>query len=485
MNNDNDQSQGVTSNQPPVQPVYGANPPPPLPPSQGNLPPVAFYQPEAKKSSKGGLKKILKVFLGLSVVIVFITILALVVVPMITKTPLGGGNVTLTYWGLWEDSNVMQGIISDFERENPSIKVEYSKQDVTQYRNRLLTRINNGTGPDIFRFHNTWYSMISDVLLPLPSDTISKEEFTRIYYPVAQKDLIKNGAIYGIPLEVDTLSLFINNQLFQSAGLSRPVTWNDFINNARAMTVKDETGKIKTAGAAIGTYDNVTHAPDILSLLFLQNGVDFNNIEGSSDRIQGALTFYTSFVTDANNVWDSTLDPSILAFSKGNLGMFFGYSWDYFTIKQFNPNLSFQVVPVPQLPNQNVTLASYWVEGVSSKSTHQKEALLFMKYLAKKETAVKLYSDQAKTRAFGEPYARVDLADTLKTNPDVYTFVSQAPDASSSLFVDSTNDDGLNQQANTYLGNAINTILSNNGSVQTAFETFSAGITQVLQKYGQ
>ena len=27
------------------------------------------------------------------------------------------GKVTLTYWGLWEDSNVMQGIISDFERQ--------------------------------------------------------------------------------------------------------------------------------------------------------------------------------------------------------------------------------------------------------------------------------------------------------------------------------------------------------------------------------
>jgi ABC-type glycerol-3-phosphate transport system substrate-binding protein len=484
MNNDNAQTQGPASNEPIGQPVSGMGIPPAAP--QSNLPPVSFYQPGSESGSKkGGIKKLLKILLGLSVVLVFIAILALVVIPIITKTPIGGGSVKLTYWGLWEDSNVMQGIISDFERENPNIKVEYSKQDVTQYRNRLLTRVNNGTGPDIFRFHNTWYPMISNILLPLPSDTISKEEFSRIFYPVAQKDLIRNGAIYGIPLEVDTLSLFINDQLFQSAGLSRPVTWNDFINDARAMTVKDETGKIKTAGAAVGTYDNVTHAPDILALLFLQNGVDFKNLQGSSERIEGALSFYTAFTTDTNNVWDKTLDPSILAFSKGNLGMFFGYSWDYFTIKQFNPSLSFQVVPVPQLPNQNITLASYWVEGVSSKSTHQKEALLFMKFLAKKETAIKLYSDQAKTRAFGEPYARVDLADTLKTNPDVYTFVSQAPDAMSSIFVDSTSDDGLNQQANTYLGNAVNSILINNGSVQTAFEDFSVGITQVLQKYGQ
>jgi ABC-type glycerol-3-phosphate transport system substrate-binding protein len=254
-----------------------------------------------------------------------------------------------------------------------------------------------------------------------------------------------------------------------------------FYNNARAMTVKDELGKIKTAGAAIGTYDNVAHAPDIMSLLFLQNGVDFNNLQASLDRVQGAFTFYTSFAKDVNNVWDNTLDPSTLAFSKGNLGMFFGYSKDYFTIKQFNPNLSFQIVPVPQLPNQNITLASYWVEGVSQKSKHQKEALLFMKFLAKKETLLKLYSLESKTRDFGEPFARIDLADNLKNNANVYTFVSQAPDARSSFFVDSTNDNGLNQQLNTYLGNGINSMMGNESAEDTA-QTFIDGVLQILPK---
>lgn len=481
MDNISEPMQNLNQNQEPIGQIQSASEGvPPAP----NLPPVSFYKPNSKSSSGGKFKKLLKFLLGFILITGFIAIIVLIVLPKITKIPLGG-QVTLTYWGLWEDNGIMQGIISDFERENPSIKVEYSKQNPKQYKDRLLTRINNDTGPDIFRFHNTWYPMISKVLLPIPKDIISKEEFSRNYYPVAQKDLIKNGAIYGIPLEIDTLALFINKSLSQSAGLSAPVTWNDFINNARAMTVKDENNKIKTAGAAMGTYKNVTHAPDILSLLFLQNGVDFNNVEKSSDRIQGALSFYTSFATDQNNIWDNTLDSSILAFSKGNLGMFFGYSWDYFTIKQFNPDLSFTIVPVPQLPGQNTTLASYWAEGVSAKSKHQKEALLFMKFLAKKDTAAKLYQAQAKTRAFGEPYARIDLSDTLKTNSDVYTFVFQAPSASSSIFVDSTFDEGLNQEANTYLENAVNKILENNGSIQAAFDDFSKGFTQVLQKYGQ
>ncbi len=459
-------------------------------PSNTQPPPVVkqpVQPPVSDQGYSGGntfstVKRLVKILLGLLVIGILLVFVFGVVIPFFSKG--SSGKATLTYWGLWEDSKIMQGIISDFERQNPNIKVNYEKQDVKQYRQRLLTRVNNGTGPDIFRFHNSWYPMLSGVLLALPSDTISRDEFNKSFYPVAQNDLIRNGAIYGIPLEVDTLTLFINTELFKSAGLVAPTNWNDFINDARIITVKDENGDIKTAGAAIGTYANVTHAPDILSLLLLQNGVDLKNLQATADRAQGALTFYTSFATDSDNVWDDTLDLSILAFAKGNLGMYFGYSWDYFTIKQANPDLSFQIATVPQLPNQNVTLASYWAEGVSAKSKHQQEALLFMKYLARKDVAEKIYAEEAKTRAFGEPYARVDLADTLKTNAIVYPFVYQAPDALSSFLIDSTYDDGLNQQSNQYLENAVNSILAGN-SPQSAFETFSQGISQVLQKYGQ
>ena len=445
--------------------------------------PLSQVPPKNTGGSKLPLvKKIVKAGIGLVVVILVLTFLFTVIIPKL----FGNSNtkVTLTYWGLWEDSKTMQSLINGFERQNPNIKIDYSKQDIKQYRERLLTRVANGTGPDIFRFHNSWYPMYASVLLPFPTDTITPVDFKKTFYPVVSKDLIKNGAIYGIPLEIDTLALYVNSQLFQAAGLQPPTNWNDFISDARVMTVKDSGGKIKTAGAAMGTFDNITHAPDILSLLFLQNGVDLLKIQDSSDRATNALNFYTAFAMDNNNVWDDTLDPSILAFSKGNLAMYFGYSWDYFTIKQSNPNLTFQIVPVPQLPNQNVNLASYWAEGVSVKSKYQKEALLFMKYLAQKSTEEGLYAEQAKTRTFGEPYARVDLGSTLKTNPVLAPFIEEAPTAFSSPFVDSTYDNGLNQGVNTYLGNAVNSIL-NSTSPQTALETFSKGVVQVFQKYGQ
>lgn len=428
------------------------------------------------------ISKILKIFLGIVIVLSVIFIIFNFVLPRFSGSK--SNKITLVYWGLWEDSSVIAPIISDFEETNPNIKIDYSKQDIKkQYRERLITRSSNGNGPDVFRFHNTWIPELPNLLLPLPTSIISKEEFTKNYYPVAKSDLIKNGAIYGIPLQIDTLNLYINTELFRSAGLKPPTNWIEFTDYSRQLTVKDENNNIKTAGAAMGTYGNVNHAPSIISMLFVQNGVDLKDIATSSENASDALRFYSSFALPGANVWDDTLGSSVEMFASGSLAMYFGYSWDFFIIKSINPNLSFNIYPVPSLPGKNITIASYWAEGVSSKSKHQKEALLFLKYLAQKETAQKLFSEESKTRNFGEPYARTDLADSLKSSV-AYPFVESAPSAVSSFFAEDTYDNGLNSQMNIYLGNAVDSIL-NGTSPQSAVETLSAGVTQVLKQYGQ
>lgn len=447
------------------------------PPLSAKLPTPQTPQPV---KGKNFFKRFLKLILGIGVLIIIGFIVFSIIMPSLDKKP-KNEKITLTYWGLFEDSKVMQPIVSDFEKQYPNILVNYIKQDIKQYTQRLIARIENGTGPDIFSFHNTWTDRLTNVLVPLPKDTIAKTDFEKWFYKVAQKDLIKNGAIYGIPLAIDTLSLYINTELFKANELSPPTNWIDFTSIARELTVKDEVGKITTSGAAVGTFDNITHASDVVSLFLVQNGSDLNNLEETSQVASDALSFYTSFALN-DKVWDDTFDSSVDAFAKGNAAMFFGYSEDYFTIKKINPDLSFEIHPVPHLPNQNMTIASYWADGVSIKSKYQEQVLLFMKFLAQKETEQKLFAEQSKVRAHGEPYARVDLEDLLKDNANVYPFVSQAKDAVSTYFSSDTYDDGLNEKSNKYLGDAVNSILDGS-SPQPAVETLSQGVSQVLNQY--
>lgn len=451
--------------------------------STGNTQPSS--PPPVTTTSSGGSGRggfIMKLLIGL-VVIIVVAITIFIISASRSSAP---KHVKLVWWGLWEDNKTVQPIIDDFQRSHPDITVEYVKQDPNQYRERLAARIKNGTGPDVFRFHNTWYPMLSDVLLPLPSDVITPDAFKKQYYPVMQKDLIQNGAIYGIPLDADTLALFVNTDLLRSLNVEVPSTWDDFVKAATKLTVKDQQGKIKTAGAAMGEYRNITHAPEIVSLLMIQQGVNFKDLAGSAQQAQDALNFYSSFERGNQTVWDDSLDESLLSFTQGNLAMYFGFSWDMIRMQQLNKNLSFRVYPVPNLYGRNTTIASYWVEGVSSKSPNRKAALEFMQYLTQKETLQKFYAEAAKIRGFGELYPRVDMADSLKDNQLVYPFVSQLNNATSTIFSSDTYDGetGLNSEANQYLQNAVNGVVNGGMSPQSAVQTLTQGISQVLQQYG-
>lgn len=377
--------------------------------------------------------------------------------------------VTLTFWG-FEEASSMQAVFLDFEKKHPRIKVSYVKQDRKQYRERLTTRVQNRTGPDVFAFHNSWLPMVVGLLSPLPNDVIGKKDFEAWFYPTAKKDLVRNGAIYGIPLSIDTLVLFANTAIFKASGTLVPTTWGEFVDAARLLTVKNEDGKIKTAGAAMGTFDNVTNAPEILSLLFVQNGVDLANLGQARQSVSDTFAFYTSFV-EREAVWSSTLEDSATLFAKGNLALYFGFSDDVRRVQGVNPNLVFEVHSVPTLQGRNQTIARYQAAGVSAKSRHQNEAMLLVRFLAEKETQKKL----------PQP-ARVELAQNLKENVLLYPFVLQANVAVSTFFASGTQDNGLNEAANAYLANAVRSMLATT-SAQSASDTLIQGITQVLAQY--
>src|SRR3989344_3365987 len=70
------------------------------------------------------------------------------------------GPVTLRFWGLWESATTMNQIINDYKKNNPNVNIVYEKKSLQQYREALQAQIQEGKGPDIFMFHNTWTPML-------------------------------------------------------------------------------------------------------------------------------------------------------------------------------------------------------------------------------------------------------------------------------------------------------------------------------------
>lgn len=388
--------------------------------------------------------------------------------------------VSLTYWGLWEPSKVFQQVVADFQKEHPGIKINYVQNSHKDYRERLASSFAKGEGPDIFRFHNTWVPMFKKELAPVPAEAYNAGLFEATFYPVARGSLRQGTNYVGIPLEIDGLGLFINEEIFSSAGKEPPTTWDELRRVALELTAYDAGGNIQIAGVAMGRTENVDHWSDILAVMMLQNGADLENPTGK--LAEDALTYFTNF-SKQDKVWSQRLPSSTAAFANGKLAMYFGPSWRALNIKEANPSLKFKIVPIPQLPETNITWGTFWAEGVWEKSKNKKEAWEFLKYLSSKSALQKLYQAQAQVRLFGEPYSRVDMADLLKTDKYLGAYISQAPAARSWYLCSRTFDNGINDKIIKYFEDAVNAVNQGKTSKE-ALAPAAQGVAQVLAQYG-
>ncbi len=281
---------------------------------------------------------------------------------------------------------------------------------------------------------------------------------------------------------IDGLGLYYNEDLLTSAGVTPPTTWPEVLNIVSRLTVKNES-TIVTSAIALGTTGNVEHASDILAVMMMQNGADLTVPTGK--EAEETILFYRKFADPSDPVytWNESMDNNVYAFATGRVAMILAPSWRAFDVKQISPNLRFKIVAIPQLPGSTVTWASYWVEGVSVKSKHPEQAWKFVKFLTSRETATKLYTEAAKTRLFGEPYARVDLKDSVAADPYVGAYVAQATSAKSFPLASRTFDNGINDKLIKYIEDAVNAV-AGGSAPSAALETAATGFRQVLGTYG-
>lgn len=392
--------------------------------------------------------------------------------------------VTLNYFGLWESSQVMKPVIDAFEKQNPTIKINYQPQSSQDYQDRLRTALEGSTAPDIIRLHSTWLPLFAKFILPAPANTISSTEMSTNFYPIISKLLVSNNQVYGVPMTVEGLGLFVNTAMLQQKQVKTPKTWEDLVTAAKVLKEEDPlTGKLTRAGVALGNSSNVEHWPDIVSLMLLQAGAKLTNMK--SPEVQSTLDYYTKFVTKLH-VWDDTLPPSTVAFANEKVAMIFAPSWRAREIKAMNPALSWEVVPVPQLPDvEPLNWASIWFETVSKTSKHPQEAWKFVSFLASANAQQILFDSATADRSFPQAPANKAAGNTALKNPVIAPFVSSMETASSFYTASMTRDSktALNSRLIKYLEDAINSFVLGQDGNKTV-ETLDSGFVQVLSEYG-
>jgi multiple sugar transport system substrate-binding protein len=265
----------------------------------------------------------------------------------------------ITVWGTLssETFELVLKAVND-TRETPLV-VNYVEKSADTFKNQFVDSLARGEAPDAVLLPSNLIFNQEDKFLLLPYEAYPIRNFRDAF--ISESELfLRSGGILALPFSVDPMVMYWNRDIFANEGVSMyPKTWEALVELAPKITKKDDKGNIRRSLVAIGEARNVLHSRELLSTLFLQGGETITALRDDGitstlgrqgDTAARVLDFYTSFSNPINEKysWNRSLPLSRNYFAAGDLAIYFGFASEIETIKQRNPNLNFDIAPMPQ-----------------------------------------------------------------------------------------------------------------------------------------
>jgi raffinose/stachyose/melibiose transport system substrate-binding protein len=316
-----------------------------------------------------------------------------IAVPAIVAVPAHAA-VTLSFWS-WrpEDTAFWTQETAAFQAQT-GITVKYTPYDATQYNADLATALTAGSGPDIMQIRSYGgMANLSDAgdFLPLTPATVpALAKIPAGTLAGAQGYTVKKQ--FGLPYSTSVLGVMYNPVLLSQAGISAlPSTWSSFLADLQ---------KIKSAGITpLG--NGLAYGPGLEQLwgaiapTFYGGNQFFNSI------VAGKQTFTDPGIIASLNA-EKSLVPFMPAnadglgyndaralFANGKAAFYIGGSYEISYFQSLNPSIQVGWMPGPAANAGAPRYVTNWADGafaINAKTTHQKEALEFLNFIASKST---------------------------------------------------------------------------------------------------
>ena len=249
--------------------------------------------------------------------------------------------ITFASWGSITEVQVLNRLISEFEKENPEIKINFIHIP-QNYFQKLHLLFASSQAPDVLFINNLYLPLYASELESLTVEP-------GIFYPQALESLSIDGRLYAIPRDISTLVFYYNKNLVEP-----PENWRDFLSALQ-----------KSRGEFAVSYErDIYWAMPYILTLGEDEGIKFyKNLEGK-------------YAPHPSQVGSSTLGQMFL---DGKIGLYLSGRWMYPKISQ-TASFPFGIV---KFPGSVPADASGW--AISKKSKHKAESLRFVKFLSSKE----------------------------------------------------------------------------------------------------
>ena len=135
----------------------------------------------------------------------------------------GNGQTTIEFWDfphLPKTNTYLQEAMAQFERDNPGVRIRYTKLPWQDGQQKVLLAVNSGRPPDVCGQVNVSTSFITqDVLEPL-NDYLAHD--LGDFHPSYLDSVTFNGRIWAIPWYKACYVMLLNLDLFERFGVELP-----------------------------------------------------------------------------------------------------------------------------------------------------------------------------------------------------------------------------------------------------------------------
>ena len=162
--------------------------------------------------------------------------------------------ITLSWWGNDKRNEYTIEAVQKFQKLHPEIKVKCSYSEWSGYESRNRIQMNSDTEADVMQINFNWLSQYSPdgngyLDLNTVSDIVDLSNFSQDSLSYGTID----GKLNGIPIAMNSETIYVNKTLYDKYGLELPETWDDLFTASEVMK-KDGVYAMSGASKSIWLY---------------------------------------------------------------------------------------------------------------------------------------------------------------------------------------------------------------------------------------
>jgi ABC-type glycerol-3-phosphate transport system substrate-binding protein len=259
---------------------------------------------------------------------------------------------TVTFFSWVGNEPTMKKFAEDFHKQHPNITIKFENVPAEQAAQVLTTRIAGNNAPDVafVNASDTADYASRGALVDLQnyidrSDVVKPDDYVDAFKTFVTYD----DRMWGLPMDGESTGLFYRTDMFEAAGIDGPpTTWEEFKDDAAALTTGDQYGyELFATEAAYYWYPWLYQAGgDLLS-------EDGKEIVFDSDEGREAANFYVDLAQySPKDYLNSNSYDGRVAFAEGQVAMYMAGAWFAGTLTDEFPDIEgkWATAPLPEGP---------------------------------------------------------------------------------------------------------------------------------------